>query len=138
MGELALVAEKEGIKLLVENEGSCNVATSAELAAFMKLVPAKNVGMNWDSLNGVALKEIPFPDGYNTLPKDRLWNVQAKGKSLVDPQQKLDWAGIFSALERDGYKGQVGLETHYFDGTNLEKSHLSTEEMIRIAELPRT
>lgn len=138
LGELALIADKEGVKLLIENEGSCNVATSAELAAIMKLIPSKNVGMNWDSLNGTAFKEIPYPDGYKTLPKDRIWNVQAKGKSLLDPQQKLDWAAIFSSLEHDGYKGQVGLETHYFDGTNLEKSHLSMEEMIRVAESPRT
>ena len=138
LGEMALIAEKEGIKMLIENEGSCNVATSAELAGIMKLLPSKNVGMNWDSENGMAFKETVFPDGYNTLPKERIWNVQAKGHTLLDPAHKLDWAAIFTALERDGYKGEVGLETHYFDGTNLEKSHMAMEEMIRIVESPRT
>jgi len=138
LGEMALVAGKEGVKMLIENEASCNVATSAELAGIMKLIPSKNVGMNWDSENGMAFKETVFPDGYNTLPKDRLWNVQAKGHTLLDPAHKLDWAAIFSALERDGYSGAVGLETHYFDGTNLEKSHMAMEEMIRIAESSRT
>ncbi|HWB98669.1 MAG TPA: TIM barrel protein, partial [Bryobacteraceae bacterium] len=32
LGEMAFVAEKEKVHLLVENEGSCNIATSAELA----------------------------------------------------------------------------------------------------------
>jgi L-ribulose-5-phosphate 3-epimerase len=133
LGELSKIADQEGVKLLVENEGSCNVATSVELASIMKLLP-KSVGMNWDSLNGTAFKENPFPDGYKALPKDRLWNVQAKGKSLLDDKQRLDWAAIFRALESDGYQGEVGLETHYFDGTNLEKSQLSMQEMVRLAE----
>jgi sugar phosphate isomerase/epimerase len=55
-----------------------------------------------------------------------------KGRSILDPQQKLDWKAIFAALEKDGYAGAVGLETHYFDGTNLEKSHLSVQEVKRM------
>jgi sugar phosphate isomerase/epimerase len=68
------------------------------------------------------------------LQKKRICNVQTKGKSLLEVNDKIDWASIFHALERDGYRGQVGLETHYFDGTKIEKSHLSMQEMLRIAE----
>jgi sugar phosphate isomerase/epimerase len=134
IGEMAEMAGKEKIKLLVENEGACNVVTCAEMAAFIKLLPEKTVGLNWDPHNGKALKEVPFPDGYKVLPVKRVGNVQMKGHSLLDPEQKLDWAGIFSALARDGYKGQVGLETHYFDGTKIEKSHMSMVEIGRILE----
>jgi sugar phosphate isomerase/epimerase len=129
IGEMADMAAKEKIKLLVENEAACNVVTCAEMAAFIKLLPEKTVGLNWDPHNGRALKEVPFPDGYKVLPVKRVGNVQMKGHSLLDPEQKLDWAGIFSALARDGYKGQVGLETHYFDGTKIEKSHMSMVEI---------
>ncbi len=134
LGEMAHVAEKENIKILVENEGSCNVATSPELASMMKLLPAKSVGLNWDPHNALSYKELAYPDGYQVLPKKRIGNVQTKGKSLLEASDKIDWANIFHALERDGYQGEVGLETHYFDGTKIEKSHLSMLEMLRIAE----
>jgi len=134
IGEMAAMADKEGIRLLVENETSCNVVTCDEVADFLKLMPRKNVAFNWDPDNGVALKEVPFPDGYAKLPKKRIENVQMKGKSLLEPDRRLDWAGIFHALSKDGYKGTVGLETHYFDGTGIEKSHMSLKEIGRILE----
>ncbi len=126
------LAENEGVRLLIENESSCNVGTCAESAAMLKLLPAKGLGMNWDALNGFSLGEPAFPEGYALLPKDRIWNVQFKGKSILDTPDHLDWAGIAAALDRDGYGGELGLETHYFDGTNLEKSHLAMQAMLRI------
>jgi sugar phosphate isomerase/epimerase len=132
IGELALSARKEGIKLLIENEGSCNVATSAELAAMLKLVGEKNVGINWDPVNGMNRKEAPFPDGYKLLPQDRLWNVQMKARALVIGPDFIDWGAVYRALEADGYQGKVGLETHVFDGTLIEKSHLCMEAIRKI------
>ena len=132
IGEMAHRASKEGIKLLVENENSCNVANCAELAAFMKLLPEKEVGLNWDCLNGFHASETPYPDGYRLLPKKRILNVQFKGKSLLEPAETLPWKEILAALDKDGYTGVAGLETHYFDGTKIEKSHKSMEEIKRI------
>ncbi|HLJ44885.1 MAG TPA: TIM barrel protein [Bryobacteraceae bacterium] len=126
------IAQEEGVRLLIENEASTNCGTSAETAAFLKLLPSKVLGTNWDSLNGTGLGEKPFPDGYESLPKDRVWNVQIKGKSILDTPERLDWAAILRALERDGYTGELGLETHYFDGTNMEKSHLSMTEIMKL------
>jgi sugar phosphate isomerase/epimerase len=134
IGEMGELAAKEKIKLLVENEGACNVVSCAEVAAFLKLLPEKTIGLNWDPLNGTSQKEVPYPDGYKLLPVKRIWNVQMKGHSLLDQEKKLDWAAIFKALDRDGYNGQVGLETHYFDGTKIEKSHSSMREIFRILE----
>jgi sugar phosphate isomerase/epimerase len=132
LGEMAEIAKKGGVKLCVENEGACNVVTCAEIADFMKLMPQKNVGINWDPMNGVAQKETPYPDGYALLPKKRIWNVQLKGHSLLDEKRKLPWRDIFTALDKDGYTGKAGLETHYFDGTVIEKSHLSVQEIKRL------
>jgi sugar phosphate isomerase/epimerase len=134
LGEMSVVAEREGVKLLIENEGACNVGTSAELAEILRLIPSPAVGANWDPHNDLGHRQIPFPDGYRLLPKERLGNVQVKGKSLLDPANRLDWRAIFAALERDGYQGQVGLETHYFDGSLIEKSHLSMQELLRIVK----
>jgi hypothetical protein len=70
LGEMAKLAEKEGVKLLIENEASQNVGTSAELTKFLKLLPTRTIAINWDSLNGLGLGEKPYPDGYDVLPKD--------------------------------------------------------------------
>ena len=128
-------AARQKVYLLVENEGSCNVATSAELAALMKLLPSRWVGINWDPHNAFAHKEVPFPDGYNLLPKKRILNVQIKGRSILDlpnNQTKMDWAAVFDTMARDGYKGCFGLETHIFGPTQVEMSHASMKEIIRI------
>ncbi|MEX2262282.1 MAG: TIM barrel protein [Bryobacteraceae bacterium] len=82
LGEMAFAAEKEKVQLLIENEASCNVATSSEMAALLKLLPSKAIGINWDPLNETSQKEVPFPDGYNLLPKKRVGNVQVKGYAL--------------------------------------------------------
>ena len=131
---MCTAAGREGVRLLIENENSCNVATCAETAAMLKLLPARTMGCNWDALNGANAGETAYPDGYQLLPKERIWNVQFKGKSILDTPQHLDWAAIVKSLERDGYAGEIGLETHYFDGTNIEKAHASMREMLRIVE----
>ena len=134
IGEMAQVAEKEKIHLLIENEASCNVGTSAELAALLKQLPSKWIGANWDSLNGEVFHENPFPDGYELLPKARIGNVQIKGKTVLDYPEKLDWKTIFHTLAKDGYKGKIGLETHIFGEGQVAASHASMREILRIVE----
>jgi sugar phosphate isomerase/epimerase len=131
-GEMAVVAEKEKVYLLIENEGSQNIATSAELAEIFKLIPSKWVGMNWDPHNAYG-KETSYPDGYSLLPKKRILNVQVKGKGVMPASpEKEDWKAIMLALDKDGYKGKIGLETHLFDGTLIAAAHTSMEEIMRI------
>lgn len=136
LGPMVKVAEKEGVKLLLENEVACNVGRCDELAAAMKAIPSKAFGINWDPLNGHHLKEEVFPHGYSLLPKKKLWNVQVKGKSILKEfkDDYLDWAAIYSALEKDGYTGQIGLECHIFGEEQIRRSHQCMAEMIRIAE----
>ncbi|MBE0660470.1 MAG: sugar phosphate isomerase/epimerase [Bryobacteraceae bacterium] len=124
LGELVEAAGKEGVKLLVENEASCNVGTSAELVSICGLVKSRHFGINWDPVNELPLKAVPYPDGFKKLPMDRLLNVQMKARALVVGPDFLDWKGIFGALNSAGYGGQVGLETHVFDGTLIEKAHM--------------
>ena len=132
IGEMSLTAEREKVHLLIENEGSQNVATSAELAAIFKMIPDQWIGMNWDPHNAYG-KETSYPDGYNLLPKKRILNVQVKGKGVMpESPEKEDWKAIMTALEHDGYQGKVGLETHLFDGTLIAAAHTSMEEIMRI------
>lgn len=132
LGELGEIAKKEGSRLLLENEPACNVGSCAELAGLIKLLPESTFGMNWDANNGQSMKERPFPDGYALLPKKRIEHVHMHGRTLLDPEKILDWRTIFAALVQDGFKGKAGLETHYFDGTKIEKSHLCMKELQRI------
>jgi sugar phosphate isomerase/epimerase len=135
LGAMAFVAEKEKAQLLVENEGSCNVSTSAELAELMRLLPSKAIGINWDPQNVLAHNEQPYPDGYNLLPKKRIANVQIKGKGVMpESDQKLDWKAIMAGMNQDGYRGKFGLETHIFDGTLIPSAHISMKEILRIVD----
>jgi sugar phosphate isomerase/epimerase len=132
--EMVAVAQKEKVRLLLENEASTNTGTTAEAAEFLKLIPSRWFGLNWDSLNGLPLGEQPFPDGYRFIPFDRLANVQIKGKTLLDYPEHLDWKVIFQAFDKDGYQDQFGLETHIFGEGQIQASHDSMKEILRILE----
>jgi sugar phosphate isomerase/epimerase len=134
IGEMALTAEREKIYLLIENESTQNIGTSPELADIMKLIPSKWVGYNWDPFNAYQYnKEIAYPDGYNALPKSRMLNIQVKARGVMpDSPEKEDWKGIMVALEKDGYKGKIGLETHTPMSTRIQDAHASMEEILRI------
>ena len=134
IGEMAAKAQHEGVMLLLENEPSCNVGNSAELAEFLPKVPEKMLGFNWDARNCLSTHEVPFPDGYRLLPIKRMRNAQFKGHDFLDTEKPIDWGPIFHALDRDGYAGQIGLETHYFDGTNLERAHEAMTKIVKLAD----
>ena len=129
-------AAKHKIHLLVENEASQNVATSAELGVLVPMLKSPWFGYNWDPNNAHSAKEIPFPDGYKKLPIDRMMNSQVKARDLLPdfPADNLPWHDIMEAMQEDGYKGHIGLETHIFDGTLIPKANLSMKEILRIVD----
>ena len=128
LGEYAKVAEKGGVTLLLENESSCNVATSKELASMTLKVNSKAMGMNWDPDNVFGFGEKAWPDGYRELPLKHLGNVQMKAANIIG-ERKIDWTAVIKQLNKDGYKGCIGLETHVFDSTLIEKAHLCMKEI---------
>jgi L-ribulose-5-phosphate 3-epimerase len=119
----AITAAREKIILLLENEMACNTATAAESAKVLAQVKAENFMLNWDPGNAAAAGEIPFPDGYNLLPKERIGHCHCKDVTRKSDGNGYDWAamgegiidwtGQFSALKRDGYHHVVSLETHW-------------------------
>lgn len=110
ISEMAAEAERQKVVLLVENDPATNVATCAEMAALMKLVTSKWVGINWCPFNSRQV-ELPFPAGYGLLPKKRILNVRAHAQSLVPGAEGEDWKTILVALDKDGYAGKITLET---------------------------
>jgi len=119
--EAAAKAEKKGIILLLENEPSCNTATAAESVKVLSAVQSPALMLNWDPGNAATHGEIPYPDGYNLLPKERIGHCHCKDAVKKGKEYDwapvgggiIDWAGQFKALKRDGYHYAVSLETHW-------------------------
>jgi L-ribulose-5-phosphate 3-epimerase len=123
-------AAKNNMVLVLENEPSCNTATGAEAAKILADVTTPSFMLNWDPGNAAASGEIPYPDGYRLLPKDRIGHCHCK--DAVKNGKKydwapmgggfIDWAGQFKALKQDGYHFAVSLETHWRGGSSAEDS----------------
>jgi len=132
MEELIPIAEKGKVHLLIENEYSENIGTSAETKAIMDLLPSKTIGFNWDPGNALYLKENSWPDGYNLLPKNRMLNAQFKAKNLMEGPEKIDWLSILKAMQKDGYQGQIGLETHTGPVNLVENAHTAMKTIMHL------
>jgi len=116
-------AKKQNIKLVLENEHDCNIATAAESVKLLTAIQDPYLGLNWDPGNAYVAGEIPYPDGYNLLPKNRILHMHVKDAKRNPATGMSDWAamgkgdidyvGQFKALMRDGYSYAVSLETHW-------------------------
>jgi len=134
----AAMAQKEGIRLLLENEFSCNVATGEEGAAMLKAVVSPALGLNWDPGNAYDAGETPYPNGYESLDKARIWHMHLKDAAPgTKPDEsvwmpigggKIDFVGQFRALIKDRYEGTMSLETHYLNAAK-NKEQSSRESM---------
>jgi len=129
--DAANTAGKKGVLLVLENEPSCNTASGAEAAKVLAAVKSPHLMLNWDPGNASERGEIPYPDGYELLPKDRIGHCHCKD-SAKKPDGKyawapmgggaIDWVGQFKALNRDGYRFAVSLETHWRGAGTPEES----------------
>ncbi len=132
LSELAAQGAAEGVIIGLENEHACNVGTAAESARVLAAVQHKNLQLVWDPANALVAGEVPFPDGYNLLPKERIVHVHAKDchmegeKPVWGPlgTRHVDWKGQIAALANDGYGGAISLETHW-PGPNQDKIEAS-------------
>ena len=123
-------AGQSGITLVLENEHECNTATAAEAAKVLAAVPSRFFMLNWDPGNAARRGEIPYPDGYNLLPKNRIGHCHCKDVAKKGAgyewaavgQGFIDWVGQFAALKRDGYRHAISLETHWRGAGTAEAS----------------
>jgi L-ribulose-5-phosphate 3-epimerase len=142
----AEAAKREGVRLVLENDFSCNVATGAEGAAMLKAVAAPSLGLNWDPGNAFAAGETPFPVGYDALDEKRIWHMHLKDAAPAPAGQKAKWMpigggkidfpGQFRALLRNGYEGTMSLETHYLNAAK-DKESSSRESMDGLLKIIR-
>jgi L-ribulose-5-phosphate 3-epimerase len=121
LSDLAQIARGEKVVIGLENEHACNVATGAEAAKLLQLIPETDVMVVWDPANALVAGEVPFPDGYTQLPKGRVAHVHAKdcdvsnGKPAWGPlgTRHVAWKRQIAKLLEDGYRGYLSLETHW-------------------------
>ncbi|HZR38736.1 MAG TPA: sugar phosphate isomerase/epimerase, partial [Ktedonobacteraceae bacterium] len=118
IAEAARRTEAAGLKLAIENEHACNVATGAEVGWLFERIPSKAFGSLWDPGNEAAINSDPFPQGYSYV-RGRVFHMHVKDWS---PQQKkfvkmgtgsIDYVNQFRLMAEDGYDGILSLETHY-------------------------
>jgi L-ribulose-5-phosphate 3-epimerase len=147
LGRSSAVAQREGVRLVLENEFSCNVATGAESAAMLNAVKSPAIGLNWDPGNAFAAGEKkPYPDGYDALDKKRIWHLHLKDAQdqpgHIDSTWRpvgggsIDYRGQFRALLEDDYNGTMSLETHYLNAAKDKEasSRESVEGLLRIIQ----
>jgi sugar phosphate isomerase/epimerase len=146
-GELekaADLANRAGIRLVIEDEESCNAATGRELSDILSMAPVRNLGVNWDVGNGYWLGEVSYPDGYNALDKKRIWHMHLKGVTCATKlnncsetfagQGQIDLVRQFRRLVHDGYQETMSLECEFKAPglTHLETTKRSLEGLLRI------
>jgi len=134
VGDLAAAAKREGLIVGLENEHACNVATGAETARVLALIPDAGVKVVWDPANALVAGESPFPVGYAKLPKGSVVHVHAKdcnmrtGKPEWGPlgTRHVPWKEQIAQLIGDGYRGYLSLETHWTGpaGDKMEGSRI--------------
>ena len=126
----AAKAGARGMTLVLENEYACNTATGAEAARLVSAIPEKALEITWDPGNAQFRDEVPFPGGYEKIPKGRIGHVYCKDAVRADGKWVwmamgrgvIDWAGQFRALKNDGYRHAVTLETHWRGAGTPEES----------------
>jgi len=144
----AEVARGAGMRLVIENEESCNAATGSELAETLrKAASAPNLGANWDVGNGYWRGEVSFPNGYRALDKKRIWHLHLKGVGCQDQlanctetfadQGQIDLAGQFRKLLRDGYQETMSLECEFKapGRSHLETTKRSLEGLLKVMSI---
>ncbi len=141
LAKAAAFARSHVMVLLLENEHTCNVGTSAELARMVKAVNSPHLRGVWDPGNAIALGEAPLPTGLDAVRglfdhmhvKDvrrdgEKWTWLPVGKGVAD------YPSIFKTLKQENYTGTISLETHYrrADGNPLESTRESLEGLLKI------
>jgi L-ribulose-5-phosphate 3-epimerase len=142
---------KDNVILLLENEMDCNTGKAEEAVDTLAAVPNANFMLNWDPGNaGTFPGEIPYPNGFDLLPKERIGHCHAKNVKRDDagvtpPQGRpmpaksewepvgtgvVDWVGQLRALHAMGYHYAVSLETHWRGaGTPEASSRISMADL---------
>jgi len=112
-------AEKEGIILAVETEGSTNVGNCSELRKLFDSLPSDNLKATWDVANSYFGGEIAYPDGYQLI-RGEVVHLHLKD-FVIDPstgkhkptyigEGLIPYEDVFRDLLKDGFNEVASIE----------------------------
>ena len=125
--QLRTLAGPAPIRIGIENEHSCVVATGEESAALCALLPDPQFGVVWDPC---TVLYVPGTQGSPTTSfatlRPRLFHIHIKDATrgtsstgaLVAQAAPVNaghvgWAAHLAEIQRSGYRGMLSLETHW-------------------------
>lgn len=136
MRRAAVIAERGGMRLAIENEPGFWCDSGENTATLIRDVGSKALGANWDPCNGYGTEEVPFPNGYRAL-RDFICNVHVKDtkegaliRCVPVGEGAIDWTGQLKALVHDRIVNHVTIETHCLP--LIEKSRQNVETLQRM------
>lgn len=110
-------AREARVRLLLQNEPGCNVATGPEAAWYLARMPSDCFGLAWDPAGQARLGVAPFPAGYAAVRRRvghvRVSDLGADGRWTAAGNGVCDWPGQLAALAGDGYAGALAVATHH-------------------------
>jgi len=126
----AELAEREGVRLGFEPEGTTYSGTPQEVARIVEAVGSPNVGVAWDANNG--WDALPLEETY-ALFKGKIVNVHVKERVMSPDERRLfakagrqvrrqpallgtgalPWPWLIRTLEQGGFRGVYSIETHF-------------------------
>ncbi len=115
----ANMAAEASLRLVMENEHSCHVATGTEAAAILEACRPGELGVIWDPANEARFAPhlAQGVGGYEAIRADvahvHMKDVDANGTWVRIGSGIVDHGALLAALEQDGYAGCMSVETHY-------------------------
>lgn len=139
---LAEDAARRGLIVGLENEHACNAGMGREASRLLAMVDHPALQLVWDPANALILGEKAYPEGYDSLPHDRIVHVHAKDCTVRDHkptwglvgEMDVNWTEQLASLARDGYAGWISLETHWTGpkGDKFEASVLCAQALRKL------
>jgi L-ribulose-5-phosphate 3-epimerase len=120
------MAAGHGLRLVLENEYDCNIATSGEAAAVLEALDPEELGLIWDPANAARFRPSLFDGlgGYESIrgrvAHVHLKDVDGEGSWVRIGSGIVDHGALLSALKADGYSRCLSVETHYDVGGSRE------------------
>jgi hypothetical protein len=140
----AQTAAAQSAKSRIDRNRISAISDEVSMSPEEAIAFAHHFGLHWLELRDVPAlpgQGKPFfflpdaePRWHAKLFRDGGIRISFINTNLLDTDQPIDWAPIFAAMDDDGYAGQIDLETHYFDGTKLERSHLAMDKIVKLAD----
>lgn len=130
IGQVANKARSNGFEVMLENEPGWWADTSENIYKILNDLKSTGLKLNWDVGNLFNAGEEDYRKGYELL-KDYIINIHVKdvkksenGNIYVPVGEgDIDWIGQIKQLKKDGYFGNIVVETHC--NRNLDASILS-------------